>query len=287
MIMLRYRMINKYLKIGIIPIIFFGVILLFSENIFEENVFADDQIIVIATSAIVPHFPEIVSLTASDPDGADAVYGNDDVISVTFDQPTNRPAAATKTDLENLFTFSQNLGTDFTGSWASASVLEISIVDSTGAAPPTIGGLTVTLKASGNLRNEEGNSNPSTDTSPALTGDFGDRAGPGISSLVAADPGDPDAIYDDGDTITVRFTENTNEPAVNTKAALDVIFDYSQGGPASLGTTYAGVFTNERTLVITISDTTGATPPAVGGLTLTVKAGGNLRNAPPNYANAH
>ena len=252
-----------------------GIFIIFSTQLIYQIPSADGGFESFLT--IRPDPPTIISLTASDPDGNDAVYGNDDVITVTFDKATNRPLAATKADLQNLFTFSQNLGADFTGSWASASVLEINIVDATGSTPPTIGGLTVTLLISGNLRDETGNSFQSTAISPPLIGDFGNRAGPGITSLVAADPGDPDAIYDVGDTITVRFTENTNEPAVSTKTALDDLFTFSQ----VLGTdpnAYSGVWLNERTLEITILVTTGATPPEVGSLTFTVKTGGNLRN---------
>jgi len=275
---------KKRFKMKVIPLGLFLIVTLFSGNFIEETIFVSagsetGQVVVTGKISIVPAFPQIISITASDPDELDAIYGNGDVITVTFDKPTNRPQAATKTNLENLFTFSQNFGTDFIGSWTSASVLQITIVDATGATPPTIGGLTVTAKASGNLKNEAGTSLASTSVSPPLAGSFGDKAGPAFTSLVASDPSNDDAVYDAGDTITVRFNEDTNTPPVNTKAALDSLFTYTQGGaPANLGTNYAGTFTNSRTLVITILDATGATPPAVGALTLTVKASGNLRN---------
>jgi len=78
---------------------------------------------------VLPSSPSFVSLVISDPDELDAVYSNGDVITASFDIPTSRPFAATKEDLLNLFTFSQSIGNDFTGSWDSASVLKITIVD--------------------------------------------------------------------------------------------------------------------------------------------------------------
>jgi len=83
------------LKIGVFSIILFGTSIFVLGDYFSEFVFAD-QVVVIGSTTIVPPIPRFVSLVASDPDGLDAVYGNDDVISATFDKPTNRPPAATK-----------------------------------------------------------------------------------------------------------------------------------------------------------------------------------------------
>ena len=73
-------------------IVFFVAIsvFLFSTNLVEEFVFAQDFNF-LGTVQVVPPFPVIISLTASDPDGLDAVYGDDDIITVTFDKPTKVP----------------------------------------------------------------------------------------------------------------------------------------------------------------------------------------------------
>jgi len=221
--------------------------------------------------------PSIVSLSASDPDGIttgeDGGFTNGDTITVIFNEPTNRPTVATTTDLNNLFTFSQSIGTSYTGSWSSKSVLVITILDKAGGSP-TIGGLTLTVKASANLKNEAGTSLPSTAVSPFLTGDFGQKAGPSITSITAADPGTVVENISNGDTITVRFSEATNTPSVATTAQLNALFTFSQ----SIGASYSGIWQNSRTLVITTDDSTGGTA-TVGVLTLTVKASGNLRDA--------
>jgi len=102
------------------------------------------------------------------------------------------------------------LGADYVGTWASSSILVITVIDSTGNGSPTVGVFTVTVKASGELKNKDGTTLDSTSTSPPLTGSFGDKAGPSITSIRAADP-DPvdDAVFGNGDTITVRFSEAT------------------------------------------------------------------------------
>jgi uncharacterized repeat protein (TIGR01451 family) len=219
--------------------------------------------------------PEIVSIDASDPDSGDAVYGNNDLIKVTFSVATNRPPVATKADLDALFTFSQNLGTNYIGTWSSPSILIITILDSTGATPPAIGTLTLIVKAAANLKDQFESTLVSTDTSPPLAGSFGNKAGPTIISLVASDPDSSDAVFSTGDTLTIRFSESTNQPPVNSKSALINLFTFSQG----IGDDYSGVWQNPRTLVITILDAGFDVPPQIGVLTLTVKESGNLKDA--------
>jgi len=233
-----------------------------------------------------------LSIEAADPDGQTTGeaggFTDGDTITVRFSESTNRPNVATKANIDNLFNFTQSgqttltgdsiLGTDYVGTWTSASTLVITIIDNTGGAGPIVNdpvnGFRLGVEKSANLKNQAGTSQASTSISPALEGDFGEKAGPLITSIRAADP---DGItegeaggFTDGDTITVRFSEATNTPPVATKANLDGLFTFSQ----SLGSDYTGVFDNSLTLIITIVDSTGATPPAINELTLTVKADG-------------
>ncbi|MGI0011355.1 MAG: LamG domain-containing protein, partial [Nitrosopumilaceae archaeon] len=84
---------------------------------------------------------------------------------------------------------------------------------------------------------------------------------PSIASVIASDgDGIADDGFSNGDTITVKFTNSTNRPPVATKSQVDGLFTFSQ----SLGNNYVGEWINPSTLVITIVDSTGATPPAVG-----------------------
>ena len=224
--------------------------------------------------------PSFVSVVADDPDVTGAGFSNGDTITIKFSENTNRPTAATKTEIDSLFTFSNSIGNDYIGTWSSPSILQIQIIDAS-SGNPQIGVSTLTVKAAGNLKNEASTSLPSTATSLALTGNFGTKSGPSITSLIAADPDSADAIFSNGDTITIKFSENTNRadstPDVEglTKADLENLFSFSQ----RIGDNYSGVWSNSQTLVITIDDSTNATPPAIGVLTLTVKATGNLKDS--------
>ncbi len=126
------------------------------------------------------------------------------------------------------------MGADYVGTWVSQSILTITIIDSTGNDSPTVGDLRITVKADGGLKNKDGTSLDSIDTSLLFIGSFGDKPGPFITSIRAADP-EPilDAVFGNGDTITVRFSEATNEPFKGiddqvTKTDLDDLFIFSQ-----------------------------------------------------------
>ena len=219
--------------------------------------------------------PTVSSVTANDPDDGDAIYSNADTMTVVFSGNTNQVAVATRANLDALFSFNQSLGTNYTGTWTTATTLVITVVDATGAAPPAIGGLTLTLQGGSGLKNAANTSLESTGVSGAIIGDWGLLAGPTVSSVTANDPDDGDAIYSNADTMTVVFSGNTNQVAVATRANLDALFSFNQ----SLGTNYTGTWTTATTLVITVVDATGATPPAIGGLTLTLQGGSGLKNA--------
>jgi len=223
--------------------------------------------------------PAITSITAGDPSGtANPGFTAGDTITVKFAESTNRPLAATTSDLNALFTFSESIGNSYTGTWTSASILTITIVDA-GSANPNIGSATFTVKSSANLKNAAGTSLASTATSPALVGNFGQKAGPAITSLTAADPDNSDSIFSDGDTITVRFSEDTNRigfavGATMTKANLDSLFTFTQ----EIGDDYTGVWTDDSTLVISIVDSGSDNPPEIDGLRIIVKTSASLQN---------
>ena len=227
--------------------------------------------------------PSIVSLTASDPSTtSDGQYGAGDTITIKFSEDTNKPSAATKSEIDAHYTFSQNLGTNYIGSYTTPSTLVITIVDATGATPPTIGGLTVTVTAATNLKNLAGTSLASTSTSPLLVGSFGIKSGPSITEFSVIDSSGLDAVYGTGDTFTIRFSEATNRPGgtgTHDKTTVDSIFTFNQGGvPISLGNSYTGKWTSTNTYQVTITDDTGNGTPKIGLLSVTVNSGANLKN---------
>ena len=90
--------------------------------------------------------PTVRCVTADDADYLDAVYSNSDTITVVFSENTNQAAAGTKALFDGILSFHVRLGSDYTGSWSAADTLVITVVDATGSAPPTIGGLTLSYQ---------------------------------------------------------------------------------------------------------------------------------------------
>ncbi|PCJ60255.1 MAG: hypothetical protein COA79_08775 [Planctomycetota bacterium] len=132
-------------------------------------------------SVLVP--PKITSVVANDPDDGDLVFSNNDTISINFSPGTNKPSASTKVQLDALFSFSQPLGTNYTGVWSGDSTLIITLVDVSGGSP-TIGNLKLTVKASANLKNTAETSKISVAVSEVMSGDWG-RVPLSPSGLVA------------------------------------------------------------------------------------------------------
>ena len=128
------------------------------------------------------------------------------------------------------------MGANYTGTWTTATTLVITVVDATGATPPAIGGLTLTLQGGSGLKNAANTSLESVGTSAAIVGDWGSWRVRRCSTVTANDPDDGDAIYSNADTITVVFSGNTNQVAAATKANIDALFSFSQ----SLGQTTRG-----------------------------------------------
>ena len=98
--------------------------------------------------------------------------------------------------------------------------------------------------------------------------EYDDDLTPRVVRVVADDPDNTDTSYGAGDTITIFFDVNTNQPNVATKNDLDRIFVFNP----SLGDDYTGVWLTPSVLVITIVD------PALGP--------GNVRPSvtPPNFS---
>jgi len=130
----------------------------------------------LSVTTLVPA-PKIVSLVAADPDNLDKIFSAGDTITITFDVETNQPTVGTTADIDALFNFSPSLGANYHGEWQeNGRKLVITVSDSTGHGNPEIGSFTVTIKASGNLKNAAGTSEASTGTSPMLEGNWGESA---------------------------------------------------------------------------------------------------------------
>ena len=136
--------------------------------------------------------PSISTLTASDPDDGDTVFGTEDRLTITFDMDTNTPPVSSKAELDALLSFSSSLGTAYSGVWSDASTLAITISNATGG-NPQVGLFTATVKAAGGLKNAAESSAVCTATSPVLTGNWGGGSAPPWTTVPASATMDEDA----------------------------------------------------------------------------------------------
>ena len=244
---------------------------------------------------------EILSLVADDPDKADSVYSNQDTITVTFSEPTNRAnmpeAGATKADIDRLFDFSHNLGLDYTGHWPDRLTLVITIVNKHDNSQPTVGGLYVTTKEEGKLRNYPASTNAAlisgnrNSTILKLAGDFGPST-IYIRAFRASSPESLSDVYNVGAAFTIYFSELTNRGDLPksgwTKAQIDNAFDFYSDiyDQHPLGLDYSGNWPDNQTFMISIlgvdrNEPKGPPPLTGGNFRVSIKAEGNIRNVPP------
>ena len=99
--------------------------------------------------------------------------------------------------------------------------------------------------------------------------------GPVIVSATASDPDNGDAVFSNGDTLTLVFDQNTNQPAVTNQSQINSLFSFNQ----NMGLYYWGNWLSPSTLVFTFSDVTGAGPPDIATLELSHQKGSTLKNA--------
>ena len=92
------------------------------------------------------------------------------------------------------------------------------------------------------------NAQPVTD--PFYYYEFDNELTPQILRIQASDPDNLDETYGAGDTITIFFDRNTNQPAVVNKASLDLIFMFEP----PLGDAYTGNWLSPSVLQITVVD---------------------------------
>lgn len=100
-------------------------------------------------------------------------FGSGDTLTITFDQATNEPSVGDKASIDALLSVSQPIGTAYSGAWKNAGRELTITIDNAGGDSPAIGVLTVSVLASGGLKNRKKTSAVCTSTSPVITGNWG------------------------------------------------------------------------------------------------------------------
>merc|ERR1712054_327665 len=204
--------------------------------------------------------PEIVSVTASEGGVSESGIGNGDTITIVFDKQTSLPVVNTKLLVDQFLHFSSYLGDDYSGVWTSYTTVKITLVDVTHAAAEEltrVGVLRLTVKSAYALQSADESSPVSTSTG-VLDGTWGDHSAPVIVSCNASDDGNQEGISN-GDVITVVFDQETNSPAITTKADIDGIFNFTDpdGSEVSMGADYTGAYAWD-VLIGSVSVVTGS-----------------------------
>jgi len=240
--------------------------------------------------------PSIISVTARDPFGDDAVVDEEDVILIKFSEPTNmapvnlEETLIDKSQLDALISFTHSIGTNYVGQWLDPTKFEIEITDETGNSIPITDGIVdsdfrLSINEFAELKNEDNTSLNSISESPAVDGTFGSKEGPQIVSFVIGDPNNNPG-YGAGDVITILFSESTNKPSVSSKSEIDSVLSFKtdvDGSSINLGTSVSGVWINPYTLKIKIVNADGESMPAesdaIGKVIAQVLESANLKDA--------
>ena len=215
------------------------------------------------------NYPLITSITATD-GGRVVGVTNGDNIAIVFDSATNIPGLVSKSLVDNLLSFSGNLGSDYSGVWVASNTLVITISDNTESTLVVGDSVTVLpvagLKFAGNLGN-------SSSASGVLDGSF-DPPVLTITSIQVSDVTSTAGVTA-GDNIHITFSGETNIPEVSSTNLIDQLIDF-QGNV--LGAAYDGYWNpSGDILTITVIDPAGNT--LVIGDNISILASANLSDA--------
>ena len=163
--------------------------------------------------------PSLLSVVANDPDDADAVFADADTITLNFNEPTDAAgfsvgATIPKAELDQLFSFTPNLGRNYIGTWTTSSQIVITIVDASGHGVPAITyttALRIRCGVTRPIRDLARRNLPSTWIAPCpILGSCGELLPPAVATVLADDPDDGDGVLSFGDVITIRFGRATD-----------------------------------------------------------------------------
>ena len=246
--------------------------------------------------------PSLLSVVANDPDDADAVFADADTITLNFNEPTDAAgfsvgATIPKAELDQLFSFTPNLGRNYIGTWTTSSQIVITIVDASGHGVPAITyttALRIRCGVTRPIRDLARRNLPSTCISPSpILGSFGELLPPPVATVLADDPDDGDGVLSSGDVITIRFGRATDRAGAGgsstscpvsvaeTQSSLDALVSVrlaaaadAPSPPPPLSLSMTGTWIDCSTLALTIGVTplliptstanAGRTPPIDG-----------------------
>ncbi len=249
----------------------------------------------------------IINITAFDPSNFDSSLDDGDAIMIYFTEPTDKGCGRNyldascgngkylnKTEVDNMLTFSNVVGANYSAVWINSMQLQINLLNVTGSTAK-IGPLTITIsdQARGDglfpgLRNIPPNCGPRTLQSPRSGGNWG-LVAPFIDDFRAIAGTNPtDSIYGPSDQISIhacaggwgsrneggcaptnRFNFKVGD--VLQKSMITRMFEFSQ----DLGRDFIGRWEDSYKFTITVVNTSGCSPPEVHKLKVRVRHEGD------------
>ena len=162
----------------------------------------------------MPTFPLLTRFEVDDPDNGDEEYSVGDVLVIGFNMDTNAPSctgsgiarvscpivngSVVSTALtDHLFSFSDPIGADYSGEWATPRRFMVTILDPTGA---DVEQGRTTVFVQGGIRNAAGDALSADNQTSVLFGDFGYLTEPRVERLTVV-MAENKTVYTDGDTV--------------------------------------------------------------------------------------
>lgn len=157
------------------------------------------------------------------------------------------------------------------GVWTNSRTLNITMVNTSQSEIWVANRTTISLRSIRKLMNAARTSRAADGSTTVVLGDWGLLRGPTITGLTAAGS-ELDAVYNAGDTLTIRFDSPTNRAGFSAGSELNhsdvsdlvacgffiTVGDQREAlSPASLGTNLSGVWEDRLTLTLHVVDPEG------------------------------
>jgi hypothetical protein len=205
----------------------------------------------VAAALLLPNFfvgadsPQILSISAGDPDDADRSYGVADIITISLAAQTatgglsfrfiantmasnGQGIVLDKAGVDALFHFSASLGADYSAQWTQLSILQqlvLTVIDPTGADTARLQAFDFNVSCvagavvlMGATTADSACSSVHVPAGPTTTVNWG-LGRPQITSVVASSPS-PHLLLGPGDVLTISFSAPVDTDAVDAQLGL-------------------------------------------------------------------
>jgi hypothetical protein len=217
----------------------------------------------------------------------------DDVLTLYFTRPTNRPSVSSTLRVQALLSFTPPLATVLQANWQSGGddvqpnaaerlVITLSGTVNNDVVGTLVSAVRVSILRSGGLRDVDNSCQNTSVSNMSMGGSWGAASQPlflalqaGVAMDYGAQPG-----LGPGDALLLRFNQPVRQVPVGSTALVDALLSFSP--PASLwATNYTGTWVAFTALLVTVLAVPGGVvgaggSAAVGSLAVTVLPSGNL-----------